>query len=346
MARRVFPQDPSLWSVVGSSLRPVTAGGTVEVFLDPDPTGSAVPGAPADIRLADGSAPTVASQLTTQAYSSLPVGWLGPDGSPYGPDTLIVVVNGGPPWRIYARQDDRLDAAESAIVALQPGGGSAALRVAQNLADLASASTARTNLGLGTAATQAASAFQAADADLTAIAGLTPASSAVIQESGGSWSARTPTQLAATLPADQAAGTASLRTLGTGAAQAAAGNHSHTVTLEVPLSRTGTLTVLAGSAKFPVGASCTVVGVRLAVGTAPTGADLIVDLNKNGTTIFTTQANRPRITAGQSSGGPGSAPDVASLAAGDLLSLDVDQVGSTVAGADLTVVIVISRAVS
>jgi len=76
---------------------------------------------------------------------------------------------------------------------------------------------------ISTATQSALDGKQPLDSDLTTIAGLTASGSAVIQESGGAWAARTPTQLAATLPADQDAGTASLRTLGTGSQQAAPG---------------------------------------------------------------------------------------------------------------------------
>lgn len=71
--------------------------------------------------------------------------------------------------------------------------------------------------------------------------------------------------------------------------------------------------------------------------TAPTGAAIIVDINKNGTSIWNTnQANRLQIAAAANSGSQTSF-DTTSLAEGDYLSLDIDQVGSTVAGADLTV---------
>jgi hypothetical protein len=78
------------------------------------------------------------------------------------------------------------------------------------------------------------------------------------------------------------------------------------------------------------------------VGTAPTGAAILVDVNKNGTTIFTTQGNRPSIAAGGNASSA-AVPDVTSLAAGDFLTVDVDQIGSTVAGSDLTVIVTVQR---
>jgi len=85
--------------------------------------------------------------------------------------------------------------------------------------------------------------------------------------------------------------------------------------------------------------SQTVSKVYLNVKTAPTGADLIVDINKNGTSIWnTTQADRPKILAGATSGTQTSF-DTTSFVEGDLITIDIDQVGSTVAGADLTITI-------
>ena len=73
------------------------------------------------------------------------------------------------------------------------------------------------------------------------------------------------------------------------------------------------------------------------VKTAPTGADIIVDINKNGTSIWdTTPANRLTITAGTQSGTQTSF-DTTSLSEGDTLTVDLDQVGSTVSGADITI---------
>jgi hypothetical protein len=107
--------------------------------------------------------------------------------------------------------------------------------------------------------------------------------------------------------------------------------------------KSGALTVTAGTQRLPIDGSYTVVGTRLTAGTAPTGADLIIDVNKNGTSIYTTQANRPTITAGQNAGGPGATPDVTALIAGDYLTVDIDQIGSTVAGSDLTVTVMVNK---
>lgn len=86
----------------------------------------------------------------------------------------------------------------------------------------------------------------------------------------------------------------------------------------------------------------TIVKAWLIIKTAPTGANLIVDLNKNGTTIWSTQGNRGTITATNTTGNQ-TTFDVTSLAAGDYLDLDIDQIGSTIAGSDLTVVLETSQ---
>lgn len=77
--------------------------------------------------------------------------------------------------------------------------------------------------------------------------------------------------------------------------------------------------------------------IRAAVGTAPTGAALIVDLKINGTSAFaTTTANRPTIAVSTNTGIAGT-PDTATLQPGDFVTYDVLQIGSTVAGSNLTV---------
>jgi hypothetical protein len=140
--------------------------------------------------------------------------------------------------------------------------------------------------------------------------------------------------------------TALHHTLGAGANQAAAGNHTHTLTFSLTsFFKTGVLTVTTGTQRLPIDGTYTIVGTRLMIGTAPTGANLVVDVNKNGTTIYSTQANCPTITATQNAGGPGATPDIVSLAAGDYLTVDIDQIGSTIAGSDLTVSVIVSKIV-
>lgn len=110
------------------------------------------------------------------------------------------------------------------------------------------------------------------------------------------------------------------------------------VTRHITFGVNGTLVVGAGSVRFYAPFACTLVRVQTAVGVAPTGASVIVDANKNGTTIFTAQANRPAIAA-SAYVSSWVAPDVTTLAAGDYVTVDVDQVGSSVAGSDLVVML-------
>jgi len=90
--------------------------------------------------------------------------------------------------------------------------------------------------------------------------------------------------------------------------------------IEIP-EETGT-----NNAYFPfaVATALTITEVYLMVGVAPgSGKTLTVDVNKNGTTIFTTQSNRPSIadTATEDTSG---VPEVTALAKNDKITVDVD----------------------
>ena len=103
----------------------------------------------------------------------------------------------------------------------------------------------------------------------------------------------------------------------------------------------GTLTAAAGKAFVVAPYAGVIKAVKASVGTAPAGSSLIVDINKNGTTIFTTQANRPTIAAAATGATLAGQPSVLTFAAGDLLSVDIDQVGSGTAGSNLAVALVV-----
>lgn len=126
------------------ALRPAT------YYVDPDPTATPTPGmltTLADVRTMAGVA-YADSTVTIDAYSMLPEMQF-----PDGVDSLLVVVDNGPPWRVYAREDDRLDALNTAVLAAQSTASGALVKSA-NLSDLGGASAARANLGLGSAATK------------------------------------------------------------------------------------------------------------------------------------------------------------------------------------------------
>ncbi len=112
-------------------------------------------------------------------------------------------------------------------------------------------------------------------------------------------------------------------------------NLGHTMVLSVA----GNVAVSAGKHRLynDTGVTLTIRAVRATLGTAPTGAAVIVDVNKNGTTIFTTQSHRPTVAISGNTSGKVTNMDVTTLADGDYLTVDIDQIGSSVAGADLTV---------
>ncbi len=96
---------------------------------------------------------------------------------------------------------------------------------------------------------------------------------------------------------------------------------------EVIWSRDGEATVDIGEHLWPAPFDITVLGFIPTAGDAPTGADLIFDPTLLGTTMFTTQANRPRVLAGQNVGAT-AVPDVVDVDEGQTITMDIDQPGS------------------
>lgn len=104
-------------------------------------------------------------------------------------------------------------------------------------------------------------------------------------------------------------------------------------------SNTDTLSVATGTHRLynDTAAAWTIQSVRASVGVAPAGRSVVIDISINGTTIFTNQANRPTIAAGGNTSGKITNMDITSVAVGNYLTVDIDQVGTTTPGSDLTV---------
>lgn len=121
-------------------------------------------------------------------------------------------------------------------------------------------------------------------------------------------------------------------------------NHDGTNSRAIPkgyaVAIVGTLTT--GTSLAPamiVVTAQTITKVYAYAKTAPTGASILVDINKNGSSIWNSnQGNRLAITAGNNSGTQ-TTFDVTTLVEGDILTFDIDQIGSTVAGADITIIV-------
>lgn len=115
----------------------------------------------------------------------------------------------------------------------------------------------------------------------------------------------------------------------------------HARVLEIHASKpAGAVSVETGTHRIynKSGKTRTLVNIVISVDTAPTDADLEVDVNIDGTTIFTTQTARPIIAASGFVDTSGT-PAVTAWLEGEYIQIDVDQVGSTEPGQDLVVTI-------
>ena len=101
----------------------------------------------------------------------------------------------------------------------------------------------------------------------------------------------------------------------------------------------GTLKPEESAMSFLAPCDLVLLSVHLAVDVAPEGAQILLDINKNGTTVFSTQHNRPMIEDGSASG-TSLPPDITSIKTGDKITLDIDQVGNFSPGSNLSVTVV------
>ena len=111
------------------------------------------------------------------------------------------------------------------------------------------------------------------------------------------------------------------------------GFHKITWVIDSELS-TGTVQNI----QVPITVTHTIVEAHARVATAPSGADIRLDILKNGASIHDTDGDKCTIAAGQNTGTTSTFNDN-TLADGDYLELEIEQVGSTTAGTGLVCVI-------
>lgn len=89
----------------------------------------------------------------------------------------------------------------------------------------------------------------------------------------------------------------------------------------------GRLRAISGLDPFQVLEAFSIASVELLRQHAGITGTTTVDINKNGTTIFTTQANRPSVASTDGDNATDSAvPDIVSFVASDIITLDIDAV--------------------
>ena len=107
-----------------------------------------------------------------------------------------------------------------------------------------------------------------------------------------------------------------------------------------------TTAITTGTAKvtFRMPWAATLVAVKAGLTTAPTGAAFIADINKNTSTVLSTKLS---VDAGEKTSYTAATPAVISVSAfaiDDEVTIDFDQVGSTIAGAGVKLTLFFTRA--
>jgi len=103
---------------------------------------------------------------------------------------------------------------------------------------------------------------------------------------------------------------------------------------------TSDLTTGTSKAYFRATTAFTLTEVRASVLTAPTGSAITVDINKNGTTMLSTKLTIDATEKTSTTAATPAVISVSSVADDDEITIDVNGVGSTIAGAGLIVTLI------
>jgi hypothetical protein len=106
---------------------------------------------------------------------------------------------------------------------------------------------------------------------------------------------------------------------------------------------TTALTTGTNKIRFRMPYAATLLAVRANVNTAPTGSTLIVDLNEAGTSVLGTKLSIDASETTSTTAASAATITDSSLADDAEISVDIDQIGSTVAGAGLKVTLSVRR---
>jgi hypothetical protein len=110
----------------------------------------------------------------------------------------------------------------------------------------------------------------------------------------------------------------------------------------IPFARDYELVVAQGRQPYRFPFVATLVGVSAYMGVPCQGSPTVLDVNVDGVSIFANQANRPQIPVDT-----GDLPEITlniPIVPGNRVTIDIDDIGSTLAGEDLTVFIRYERA--
>ena len=220
---------------------------------------------------------------------------------------------GGTPLVVYVDQHRKVEGGAALpvyITNLSGGGGGGDLLASNNLSDLDNFATARDNLGVEIGVD-----VQEYDAGLADISGLAVTDGNIIVGDGANWVAESGSTARTSLGVQD--------------------------TIVVACSDESTdLAIGTAKVTFRMPYAMTLTEVRASVTTAPTGSALQADINESGSTILSTKLT---IDATEKTSETAAVPPVISdsnLADDAEITIDVDAVGSTVAGTGLKVYLI------